>query len=74
MHHDVIILPAIYYQVNSYFLTDRRGNAALIGITLFNLVIMYPCVKLYYVQRNKQRAKVWDAMTPQVSCILNEII
>ncbi|KAG6914964.1 hypothetical protein DXG01_014187 [Tephrocybe rancida] len=43
----------------------RRGNAVLIGITLFNIVIMYPCIKAYYVRRNKQRDKVWNAMTAQ---------
>ncbi|TFK41501.1 allantoate permease [Crucibulum laeve] len=43
----------------------RRGNAILISINLFNIVILYPGTKLYYVWRNKQRDKIWDAMTPE---------
>ncbi|GLB39067.1 putative transporter [Lyophyllum shimeji] len=43
----------------------RRGNAVLIAITCFNIFIMYPGIKIYYVWRNKQRAKIWDAMTPE---------
>ncbi|KAG6914928.1 hypothetical protein DXG01_014392 [Tephrocybe rancida] len=43
----------------------RRGNAVLIGICCFNIAIMYPSIKLYYVWRNKQRAKIWDAMTSE---------
>ncbi|KNZ81598.1 hypothetical protein J132_11230 [Termitomyces sp. J132] len=43
----------------------RRGNTVLISITLFNIVILYPFVKVYYVWRNKQRAKIWDALTTQ---------
>ncbi|KAF8067727.1 allantoate permease [Lyophyllum atratum] len=43
----------------------RRGNAVLISIAVFNIVIMYPSIKIYYVLRNKQRAKIWDAMTIQ---------
>ncbi|KAF9003369.1 allantoate permease [Cyathus striatus] len=41
----------------------RRGNLILIIICLFNIVVLYPGTKAYYVWRNKQRAKVWDAMT-----------
>ncbi|GLB39069.1 putative transporter [Lyophyllum shimeji] len=47
----------------------HRGNAILISITCFNIFVMYPGIKLYYVLRNKQRAKTWDAMTPQVSLL-----
>ena len=44
----------------------RRGNSYLIGICLFNLIILYPGTKLYYIWRNKQKARQWDAMTPEV--------
>ena len=44
----------------------RRGNSYLIGICLFNLIILYPGTKLYYIWRNKQKAKKWDALTPEV--------
>ncbi|KAF8911731.1 major facilitator superfamily domain-containing protein [Mucidula mucida] len=40
----------------------RRGNRILIAITCFNVVIMYPATKAYYVWRNKQRDKIWNAM------------
>ncbi|PPQ65118.1 hypothetical protein CVT24_003009 [Panaeolus cyanescens] len=43
----------------------RRGNSFLIGICAFNLLILYPGTKLYYVWRNKQKAKKWDAMTSE---------
>ncbi|RDB15169.1 hypothetical protein Hypma_004852 [Hypsizygus marmoreus] len=41
----------------------RRGNSVLIAICSFNLVIMYPGIKIYYLYRNKQRARLWDAMS-----------
>ncbi|KAF9456607.1 allantoate permease [Collybia nuda] len=43
----------------------RRGNAVLMGICVFNIAIMYPSIKAYYIWRNRQRAIIWDAMTPQ---------
>ncbi|KIM42177.1 hypothetical protein M413DRAFT_18580 [Hebeloma cylindrosporum] len=43
----------------------RRGNSYLIGICLFNVLILYPGTKAYYVWRNRQKAKVWDAMTSE---------
>lgn len=43
---------------------DRRGNAVLISISCFNIFIMYPSIKMYYIWRNKQRSKIWDAMSP----------
>jgi hypothetical protein len=46
-------------------LADRKGNRALVGIGVLNIVI-YTGVKAYYVWRNKQRDKVWDAMTSEV--------
>jgi len=43
----------------------RRGNAVLISICLFNLVILYPGTKAYYRWRNRQRDRIWDKMTPE---------
>jgi len=40
----------------------RRGNRVLAGITAWNIVFII-AIKLYYIWRNKSRAKVWDAMT-----------
>ncbi|RDB30327.1 hypothetical protein Hypma_007245 [Hypsizygus marmoreus] len=41
----------------------KRGNTILIAICSFNMAIMYPGIKIYYLWRNKQRSKIWDAMT-----------
>ncbi|KAF7323734.1 Allantoate permease [Mycena kentingensis (nom. inval.)] len=41
----------------------RRGNRALIIVNLVNIVVLYPGTKLYYVWRNKQRDRIWNAMT-----------
>lgn len=46
---------------------DRRGNTILITICVFNIVVLYPATKAYYMWRNRQRAKIWDAMTSEVS-------
>ncbi|TFK70780.1 hypothetical protein BDN72DRAFT_726609, partial [Pluteus cervinus] len=43
----------------------RRGNTILITICLFNMCILYPGTKFYYVWRNRQRDKIWNAMTPE---------
>ncbi|KAF9239299.1 allantoate permease [Melanogaster broomeanus] len=43
----------------------ERGNRILIIICCVNLVVLYSGTKAYYVWRNRQRAKIWDAMTPQ---------
>ncbi|KAF9226376.1 allantoate permease [Gyrodon lividus] len=43
----------------------ERGNRILIIICCFNLVVLYPGTKAYYIWRNRQRAKIWDAMTPE---------
>lgn len=40
----------------------NRGNSSLIGIAAMNIVV-YILVKVYYVYRNKQRDRVWNAMT-----------
>jgi hypothetical protein len=47
-------------------LLDLRGNRALIAINCVNIILVYPGTKMYYIWRNKQRAKIWDAMTPEV--------
>ena len=44
---------------------DRRGNSWLIGICAFNCFILYPGVKQYYRWRNRTKAAIWDAMTPE---------
>ena len=43
----------------------RRGNRVLIAISCINLLVLYPGTKLYYIWRNKQRDKIWDAMTSE---------
>lgn len=40
-----------------------KANSAIIGIILFNLIIVYPGTALYYKWRNASKAKKWDAMT-----------
>ncbi len=42
----------------------RRGNQQLLGMLCMNLAL-YALVKAYYVFRNKQRDKKWNAMTPE---------
>ena len=49
---------------------DRRGNRALIVISCVNLFVLYPGTKAYYIWRNRQRSRIWDAMTPEV-CLLS---
>ena len=39
-----------------------RGNRVLVGLISTNMVI-YLLTKVYYVWRNKSRAKKWDAMS-----------
>ncbi|EHK17223.1 uncharacterized protein TRIVIDRAFT_80526 [Trichoderma virens Gv29-8] len=41
-----------------------RGNRSLLAIACMNIVI-YILTKLYYVYRNRSRAKKWDAMTEE---------
>lgn len=47
-------------------LLDRRGNRWLMIIATFNMVILYPGTRMYYIWRNKQRDKIWNAMTEEV--------
>lgn len=41
------------------------ANKALLGLVVFNMVIVYPGTWLYYTTINKKRDKVWDAMTSE---------
>ncbi|KAJ4464000.1 major facilitator superfamily domain-containing protein [Lentinula edodes] len=41
----------------------RRGNLTLIIICCFNVVVLYPATKAYYIWRNRQRDRIWDAMS-----------
>ena len=47
--------------------TDERGNRILIIICSVNVLLLYPGTKAYYMWRNRQRAKIWDAMTAEAS-------
>ena len=42
--------------------TDRRGNRVLIGVCVLN-IFLYAFNKVYYMWRNKQRDRKWDALT-----------
>ncbi|KAJ8585111.1 hypothetical protein M405DRAFT_745804, partial [Rhizopogon salebrosus TDB-379] len=37
----------------------------LIAICCVNICVLYPAPKAYYIWRNRQWAKIWDAMTPE---------
>ncbi|KAH7926284.1 allantoate permease [Leucogyrophana mollusca] len=49
----------------------ERGNRILIIICSVNLLVLYPGTKAYYIWRNRQRAKIWDAMTPEATHYLS---
>ncbi|TGJ84552.1 hypothetical protein E0Z10_g4199 [Xylaria hypoxylon] len=42
----------------------KRGNSVLFAINIFGIAI-FILTKIYYVWRNKQRDKVWNAMTEE---------
>ncbi|KZS87404.1 MFS general substrate transporter [Sistotremastrum niveocremeum HHB9708] len=42
----------------------RRGNAVLIGFTIMNCCI-FAFSKVYYIMRNRWKARIWDAMTKE---------
>ncbi|KAL7009719.1 hypothetical protein EMMF5_000627 [Cystobasidiomycetes sp. EMM_F5] len=42
-----------------------KANAAILAIIVFNVIIMYPGVWLYYRTRNAHKAKIWDAMSKE---------
>ncbi|KAJ3729783.1 allantoate permease [Lentinula raphanica] len=41
----------------------RRGNLTLIIICSFNVVVLYPATKAYYIWRNRQKDRIWNAMS-----------
>lgn len=41
------------------------ANKALLGIVVFNLVVLYPGTWLLYTRVNKKRDRIWDAMTTE---------
>jgi hypothetical protein len=51
----------------------RRGNKILIIICCVNVCVLYPGTKAYYIWRNRQRAKIWNAMTTEVSSLSEEL-
>ena len=51
----------------SFSSADERGNRILIIICSINVLVLYPGTKAYYVWRNRRRATIWDAMTPEAS-------
>ena len=44
---------------------DKRGNRALIGITVMNIVL-YGLTWLFYRSINRRRDKIWNSMTLEV--------
>ncbi|KAI0537442.1 major facilitator superfamily domain-containing protein [Xylaria digitata] len=42
----------------------KRGNSVLFAINLFGISIFF-ATKIYYVWRNKQRERIWNAMTEE---------
>ena len=48
-----------------------KANTAILAIIVFNVVIMYPGVYLYYKARNAHKAKQWNKMTveQQTECM-----
>lgn len=56
---------------NNIYRTDdkpqyRRGNSALLAVNILALVL-FLCTKVYYIRRNRQRSRVWDGMSHEVS-------
>lgn len=47
--------------------TDKWGNRILVIICCVNVLLLYPGTKVYYIWRNRQRTKIWDAMTREAS-------
>jgi hypothetical protein len=57
------------YRLRLKLLLDHEGNKILIILCVVNIGIVYPGAKAYYVWRNKQRQKKWNAMTPEVCMV-----
>ncbi|GAA6038191.1 hypothetical protein JCM8097_005786 [Rhodosporidiobolus ruineniae] len=43
----------------------KRANKVILGITAFNLVVLYPSVWFYYRWRNGQKEKTWGKMSTE---------
>lgn len=44
----------------------RRGNTVLLTINILG-ILLFLLTKAYYVYRNKERDRIWAAMTEEVS-------
>lgn len=42
----------------------RRGNGVLVGINVL-CIVLFLLAKVYYIVRNKQKEKVWNALTDE---------
>ncbi|KAI1128492.1 major facilitator superfamily transporter [Nemania abortiva] len=42
-----------------------KANTGLLVICIWMVVVQYPGTYLYYRRRNSQKARIWDAMTPE---------
>ena len=51
----------------------RRGNGVLFAINLLGIVV-FLLTKAYYIRRNQQRSRVWNAMAPEVSYNILHVI
>lgn len=45
---------------------DRRGNRVLLVVNVANIFV-YLLTKAYYIWRNKQNSKQWNALSKEVS-------
>ena len=50
----------------------HKGNTVLIAIN-FLAIALFIFTKIYYIMRNQQRKKKWDAMTAEVSLFVVRI-
>lgn len=56
---------------NNIYRTDdkpqyRRGNSVLLAVNVLGIVL-FLCTKTYYIRRNRQRSRIWDGMSLEVS-------
>lgn len=51
----------------------RRGNGVLFAINLLGIAV-FLLTKAYYIRRNQQRDHAWNAMTPEVSYDLLQVL
>ncbi|QPG73891.1 hypothetical protein FOA43_001206 [Brettanomyces nanus] len=64
-----IIAANIYQQDDKPYY--KKGNQAILGICCFNIA-MAIFTKFYYMLRNKQKAAVWNALSPEEQKIYKE--